>query len=455
MRKPLLRTQDAVFEPLIQESLAFHGQEIHADIGPSIARKRPTFRIIFAITSFVSRNRLANALMVLAVVLGYRIIREPDGPTEVYQFGISDNNVAAFQRLNRCLDPQTRSGICINGRSIPFGVRLRVALSLKRIWQAGGVLRRNRHPDPFVHLQSVLAAAAAVMFLKRPLGDDLLMVCIACDHSPIVMALLAAARRQGKVTCYLQHAPVTEHFPPLTFDLSILYDRASTEAYRLAARRCDVGFDAANVVLLPPFEEAFRSPKADLKPYRIGLCLSYFPNMSRLEELIASLSARPEVGAVCIRRHPRCLQDWSTSAVLPKVELRPRGEDANRFFGDVDVVLVPNSGVAVEALHHGCPTFYLPGADPFPDDYYGFVAEGILPVFSLGALDDPTAFFDAEWQKRFTEYDESASAELDDLRSEASSAFMSLLKGQHRIGVFREPLNSEVGTSFGEVPSGH
>ncbi|MEE1877665.1 hypothetical protein [Altererythrobacter litoralis] len=418
--------QRVLLDSLIAESHAFNGQEIHADIGPGIARKRPAFRIIFPIVRLASRSRLANMLMVAAVVLGYRVIREPNGDAEVFQYGVSDNNVSAFTRLNECLDLRTRSAICMNGRPIPLGARLKIAISITPLRSAGGALRAQRHPDPLVHLQSVLAVAASVIFSVRPLSGNLKVVCIACDHSPIVMALLAAARQQGKRTCYVQHAPVTEHFPPLTYDLSILHDRASVEAYRKVSKRLNVPFNDDAVTILPPFAEAFRAPQVDPPPYRIGICLSFLPDKPRIKELVASLSARRDVAGIHLRRHPRCSHDWSAIAGMPKVYLRSQQEVGVDFFAAVDIVLVPNSGVAIEALHFGKPTFFTTGADAFRDDYYGFVVGGILPVFSAESLNAPTDFFDGGWKGRFLYHDETMIADVYALQEKVQMSFMKI-----------------------------
>jgi len=413
---------------LINEVHKFHGQEIYTDIGSGIARKKPVFRFIFAAVRLASRSRFLNMLMVSAVVLGYRILREPDHDAQIFQYGMSENNVAAFERLNRCLDPGIHNGICINGRRIPFWGRVRVVLGLRRVWQAARVLTAQRHATPLVHLQSVLATATALVFAMRPLSSSIQVVCVASDHSPICMALLAAARRQRRATCYLQHAPVTEHFPPLTHDLSILYDRASVEVYRRVARKRHIPFDEGAIALLPPFSEGFRAPQQVISPYTIGLCLSFLPDMTKIEALISSLSGQADVATIYLRRHPRCRQDWSGIASLPKVELRTQGEAGVDFFAAMDIALVPNSGVTIEALHYGRPTFFVPGTDMLPDDYYGFVAEGILPVFSQYVLKGPTAFFDSAWQNRFAQYDETAVTPLTELHAEACRAFMTITR---------------------------
>lgn len=427
MKKKPLSLQVKALDSLIQESHQFHGQVIYANLGPVIAEKKPVFRIILTAVRVASRMRFLNMMMVASIIMGYRILREPKKNISIFQYGMSENNVSAFQRLNQCLDPEIRGKAGINGHRIPFLERLKTAFSLRRLWQAGGALTARRHARPLAHLQSVLAAAAALLYAQRPLDNDIEIVCISCDHSPICMAALAAARRQGKATCYMQHAPVTEYFPPLNYDLSVLFDRASVDAYRKAAERLNMPFNEDAITILPPFAETFRMPQVDALPYRIGICLSFFPNMSRIEDLVASLSARTDVAGISLRRHPRCRHDWSNFAVMSKVDLRSQDEAGVDFFASVDIALVSNSGVAIEAMHYGRPTFFVQGADSLPDDYYGFVADGVLPIFSVETLNAPTLFFDAAWQKRFAQYDETAITPLADLRENTRRVFMEIL----------------------------
>jgi hypothetical protein len=110
-----------------------------------------------------------------------------------------------------------------------------------------------------------------------------------------------------------------------------------------------------------------------------------------------------------------------------KVDLRPQDEPATAFFANVDMVLTPNSGVTIESMHYGRPTFYAPGTDTITDDYYGFVAEGLVPVFSEKSLAAPAVFFDAEWKSRFKIYDETTMSSLPDLREATGRAFLQLL----------------------------
>ena len=80
----------------------------------------------------------------------------------------------------------------------------------------------------------------------------------------------------------------------------------------------------------------------------------------------------------------------------------------SNFFNEIDVVLVPNSGITIEALHFGKPCFYLPNHDPFKHDYYGFISFGILPTYSLKLFSSPEKinhYFNDIWLKKYEKFD--------------------------------------------------
>lgn len=418
---------------LLSELHRFHGQDVYADLGPAIARKKPYFRFIFALIRSTSRSRLVNFFLLCGVLLGYRVFRYPLPGCRIFQYGVSQNNITSFERLNRCLAAQGINDISMNSRPASFAVRLKAVFSLRAMWLAAGVLSRNRHNRPLVQVQTVIGCATLLLYSRNPLPSEVEVVCVASDHSPICQALLFLARREGRRTCYIQHAPISDHFPPLTHDLSILYDRASFLAYERAAVRHRVTF-TSSVVLLSPFEEEFCLPKLEKKPYDIGVCLSFLPSLDAVSKLLVELSKSSSVRRVFLRPHPRCHLDISSLFEIEKVERYIKGQVAAEFFNMVDIVLVPNSGVAIEALHSGRPTFFTPGVDGLPDDYYGFVADGVVPVFRTGDLDYPErlmAFFNDAWVGRFSNHDETVNQTQQEAHARVCQSFSSLLSSGH------------------------
>lgn len=416
-------------EGLIEIVFAFHGQPIYASVEDGIARKKRLFRVAFPVVRVLSRSRLANMAMLFAVLLGYRAFRHPDPGCTVFEYGQSHNNIESFERLNACQPEAARASVSLNGRAASFLDRLSVTLALGSIWRAAGVLCLRRHARALPQLQAVIAVATLLFYRRHPLPEAIGVLCTASDHAPVCQSLLFLASRSGRKTCYIQHAPVTDHFPPLAYDLAILYDKASARAYERAAVRNGTTV-SSQIVFLPPFLREFEPPHLGEPPYTVGICLSFLPDIPRLAELVDQLAAHPSVKGIILRKHPRCTLDLAQLTQHEIASLQPRNETADAFFDQVDVVLVPNSGVTIEALHRGRPTFFTPGADDLPNDYYSFVARGILPEFCVDLLADRErllAFFDAEWQVRFGDHDETVHTPLDSARRSVAAAFLQLM----------------------------
>lgn len=420
------------FGRIMSQVEGYFGQDIYSVLGPSIARKKKYVRLIFYVVEKISGTSAGNAALILLVILFYSKVRIPEGDKRVFQLSLSANNYRSLAHLNSILTPAGIADISLNGLPYPVATRLRLLLSMKAIRQAARILAQRGHANPFIHIQQAIGCASLLMFSRVLLENDKLrLVCVANDHAPACMALLEVARMNGIATCYIQHAPVSEHFPALAYDISVLFDRSSREAYEKAGRRHGAR-DHGKIVLLPPFKDRFRRPQLGSAPYRVGICLSFLPDLDALADIIGGLFRSEAVMSVRLRRHPRCRQDFSVLTSIDNVSIQPRGESLSAFFRDVDLVLVPNSGVAVESLHSGKVTLFTPGADMLVDDYYHYLEKGILPVFKPDLLEQPSklrAFFDAAWEKRFSLMDETVRVPPECAEAHVIEAFKEILEG--------------------------
>lgn len=392
----------------IGELHEFHGQKVYEFVGPAIAKKKTHMRFFFLVVSYLSSWQWFNMLALIAAVAFYRIFRFPVAGSRVFQFGSSKNNVKSLNRLRKVLEAGEVSGISLNGIQLSIRDRLKALSSLTRVRTAARVITENMHVTPLAHTQTLLGCAALLVYLSRPFPSCLKVICVASDHSPICMALLYVGRRRNIKTCYIQHAPVTQYFPPLRHDLSILFDRASALSYERAAAERGLSF-TSSIVLLSPFENEFQRPILQWPIARVGVCLSFLPELDFLVGLIKQISAEKCVEEIVLRPHPRCRLDLSDLLAIKNVRIQRSPCSADSFFEDVDLVLVPNSGVAIESLHHGRPTFYVSGMDQIKTDYYGFVEAKVIPVlqkFDLSALWGLRDFFDDSWVDRYHVYDE-------------------------------------------------
>jgi len=414
---------------LVGEVHAFHGQRALAILEGAIGAKKPSLRILFWFTRALASWRLANALMLAGVVLIHPALRKIDGEPCGFAFGLSANNQRAFDRLRAVIASADRQRLYVNGRSASIADRGRVLASWVKVWSTAGILADAAQTSPLVHIQSVIACAVFIAHRVHRLPPSTRVICVANDHAPACLGVLAAARLQEVRTCYIQHAPVTEYFPPLSFDLSILYDRSSVLAYEKAAS-AKGGTGSPAVAILSPFDNPFRRPGPVPIPMRIGVCLSLLLERQGLEQMLTALSRHPNVAAILLRPHPRCQAAHSRLLGIGKVAMQPIGMSAAAYFESVDLVLAPNSGIIVEALHSGRPTFYTPQVDKVGVDYYGFAQAGIVPVFNISDLDCPnrlSEFFDDAWISRYSAYDETVSCSSDEAGRKVAAAFESLM----------------------------
>ena len=394
--------------------------------GGAIIRKHPRLKPIFSLAHRVSQTGLGNMAMLVTIVLFYYPFRRPIGGA-IFQYGMSANNIRSFKRINACagqsdLDPM------INGKRLSFSRRFSCLFPLSKLWYVSNVLKHQRAKSPFSHAQLVITSAAWLIYGQEDFSK-IEIICVASDHSPITMALLHIARSRHIKTCYLQHAPVANHFPPLNYDLAVLFDRQSLALYEEAAANRDT-VNKGKVIILPPFEQNATSISVGKPPFRIGIFLNYLFDEPALSALIAALVDHPNVGSIHIRRHPRCKADIHELTKYASVD-EPKSASVVEFISQCDIALVPNSGVAIEALHLGVPTFYTPGVDYIENDYYGFVQAGILPIFDIGVIacaDKIAAFFDKSWLRNFTIYDETSAVDLTHSQNIAGTVFQALLK---------------------------
>lgn len=409
---------------LVQARL-FYESERFLPVGDGIVKKRPHFRYLFALVGALSRVRLGNAVLLSLVILFYRPLRVPrSGP--LFQYGLSANNERMFRQLNGAAGREEWS-TDVNGRRASLSLRIRTVLSGAQIWGMAGSLTAAPGCQPFAHTQLVLAGAAYVFFSRHGLSG-VHLVCIANDHSPMSMALQSVAKQLGVRRCYLQHAPVAEYFPPLDYELSVLFDRNSLSTYERAATQRG-SRNRGQVIFLPPYASDCAPVELREPPFRVGLCLSYLFDHTAVRDLIETLEARPEVSDVLLRRHPRCKADITSLRSIRTQECQQ--PSLAEFLAGCDIVLVPNSGVAIECLHLGRPTFYVAGTDYIEDDYYRFVANGVVPRFDPTILMDREAIlspFDDGWRQRFAWYDETVTTPMADLRRVAGEAFLRLVR---------------------------
>ncbi|GGA40989.1 GT-D fold domain-containing protein [Pelagibacterium lentulum] len=197
------------------------------------------------------------------------------------------------------------------------------------------------------------------------------------DHSPVRVALSMVMKGLGIPRIYLQHAEVTQSFPELDFEYSVLRNIRSRETYEA------IGPVNGEVFVIAREEEEFARERL-FKEREDGVTVVIYPTSRVLVEqllgIIRELKKNPAVRNTIVKQHPAAAKALDGS-------IEGSGATLARDIPDEDhVAIVGNSSIAIELLHRGVPVYQNFNFDPVNADYYGFVARGLTYQVALSEL---------------------------------------------------------------------
>ncbi len=200
-------------------------------------------------------------------------------------------------------------------------------------------------------------------------------VVVANDHVMWTRTLLRAARDCAIPSVLLQHASVTERFPPLEVDVALLEGRDAMEKY--ASR----GPTSSRIFLVGmPRYDRFATQRRELGPTRtVGMCVNLHNTPESVEPICQEMAATlPELRWV-LRPHPRDgrLDGWRRLAETYGHTLSLGDQESPfEYLGRLDAVVAGESNILLEAaLLDVYPVYY--DFEGKQLDWYGFCANGL------------------------------------------------------------------------------
>ncbi|WP_289044297.1 hypothetical protein [uncultured Aliiroseovarius sp.] len=329
-----------------------------------------------------------------------------DSKTDIYIVSLSTNNKAAIGKLSDNLIENGLKQLHINNSMFPGKGKAQTVLTHPLRKEALTTLSSYGHDDPSVFASQLFGVASGLLFLENLKTVRPCIIGVSNDHSPPTYALLAVGKALGIPQFYVQHAPVTQFFPPLSVDLAILNDQHSETAYRQAAKRMKVSSNTRVIV-----QENYTAPLAGSvsfdAPLRICIALSMYPDLKALRELLTALQHGDKQPKITVRPHPRYGGDLQSLNREPYFSLSNSDEPLDKLIARTDLFIVTNSGISVELLKRGVPTIYHNPLDHQGYDYFGLVAGKILPEYPAKTPFDPInieELFDHDWRTRVRGY---------------------------------------------------
>lgn len=210
------------------------------------------------------------------------------------------------------------------------------------------------------------------------------------DHSPIPVALSMVAAQLGLCRVYLQHAEVTNIFPPLDFEYSILRNKKSERIYRdigvsngflhVMSRRKEIKV-ATDIICSSGLIENSDQVLVGVYPSSI------FDDMS-MRTLVDKLKKNSSIKQVFIKSHP--------SVDLTEFAMHLGIEHYTEVPKEPHLAIVGNSSVALDLTLLGHLVIQVFALDSIAEDYYGFHEEGLTGKVSLDELSEISF-----WKSRF------------------------------------------------------
>ncbi|MFA7628482.1 MAG: hypothetical protein WCY37_03705 [Candidatus Dojkabacteria bacterium] len=195
------------------------------------------------------------------------------------------------------------------------------------------------------------------------------------DHSPWHRILLKAARVNNIPTIYIQHASVTEKFPKLEFDLSLLEGKDALNKYSSKELKGKI-----ELVGMPKYDKYFTLINKQTIIKSIGICTSLNDSEEKIEMLCKSLKSSFNDASIFIRNHPIDTRYQFYQIMKEKYHLQfsnSNKENSFEYFRKIDVNIAGESSIHLEAvLMNVYPIYY--NLKDMKYDHYGYIKNQLI-----------------------------------------------------------------------------
>lgn len=201
-------------------------------------------------------------------------------------------------------------------------------------------------------------------------------VVVSNDHVYYNRVLCAAAHAEGVLTFYIQHASVSDNFPPLFFDYALLEGEDALRKYVRA------GSTQTRVFLVgtPKFDAYYASMNRSYQLQTIGICTSAIDSLDTVASLCFAVRKNFSDLHMVLRPHPNDhrFDEWVSLTERVGVSFsNSREEISFRFLQEVDAVVAGETNILLEgALLNVYPIYY--DYENIQLDVYGFLRNGLV-----------------------------------------------------------------------------
>lgn len=203
--------------------------------------------------------------------------------------------------------------------------------------------------------------------------SNIKVVIVSNDHNPENRVIKEVANSLGIKTCYVQHAHVSNLFPPLDFDYAFLDGVCSLEIYKKLGNIDSEVFLSGSKKNLKLLKKNYSNSG--------NLVLGVAINLEDEIESVLSNFSILSFSKVIVRLHPRYKFRRDEIPIKKKYDTvsfhSANDVSLADFFDQIDILVAGNSSIHLEAAISGIKSFYI-GSVNSVHDYYGFVESELV-----------------------------------------------------------------------------
>lgn len=195
------------------------------------------------------------------------------------------------------------------------------------------------------------------------------------DHILWTRILRLAAKDAGIPTIYIQHASVTDLFPKLEFDLSLLDGQDALQKY------LKKGIEGKyELVGMPKFDKYFNNINRKKYVETVGICTNILDDEIQIEQLCICLRNSFRKLKIYLRPHPRDNRSSFYNELIKNYQCiisNSNEENSFEFLKNVDAIIANESSIHLEAvLMNVYPVYVL--MNDSKKDHYGYIRNGLV-----------------------------------------------------------------------------
>ena len=201
-------------------------------------------------------------------------------------------------------------------------------------------------------------------------------IVFANDHLIIARSMLLAANHLGIKTYYVQHASVSDYFPPLEFSHALLEGMDSQLKYE----KCGEVKSKIHLCGMPKFDQFSKQLNVKEKVEVVGLAFKFVDEIEDVFKFVSKLIEANSNLKILLRAHPG--DDRNMDLLRNFTFSNSKTEPAFSFLSRIDCLISGESSIHLEAVLLDVYPLHFRFDKTIQFDYYGFVRNNLVEHFA-------------------------------------------------------------------------